>query len=510
MAKDTTLKIIDMQSFIGWEADNPYMWPANCCVRALNVDIRTKPWIVQLENTIEWTRWYSWLITAMYRVYDWRRILVCTTEDFDSWQIRMWDDITLSVDSPIYRVFEDEHEWAWTASKETLYYVWKKGTTCYIYRSKYPDVAVENVWNFTDYSLSSKNSIPYILCTNGKIYIWVWSVIYTLDDVWVLTHEMSVPYEEIIVWMTEYLWTIKIYTQKKWLEKISCLYTWDWVDYLPSTRQVYQWLKFSSVVNDWACDYVLSTDSYLDEYAGEYEWWRWEIYLFAWTQKQKILVADEKENWKTFYTLLWFADWKLYISWTVKTKEQDSNMQWVEKRKTAIFTYWAKYPWMSNSFCTAITTDAQIPFTMWDISPYEWSIVANIDWISEFNQDYNKWWYFKDRKFENWYIDSMYYTIDQWKNMAFEMMKMKVKMNGWTIKIYYRTRLEDNWKTFKYIPSDYENEKITISIREFNENNPWEFVWIQFRFELIRWNDSSKSPEIWRITAFLREIDENI
>lgn len=509
MAKDQTLKIIDMQSFIGWEADNPYMWPKNCCARAVWVDLRTKPWIAMLEKKISSKASYNSNITCYidameFWLNDWE--FVCTEDGkiYQNW-VEVYTATNNNKTYPIYSININEWNFDWT-KKPALFFVWLSYSSsvgivwrCQIFKweswtSPFRITPLGNEftikWNWVAPVLT--------LNTNSMLYIAVWSEVRTIDDEEVRNNALVMPMLENIVGMTEYLWTIKIYTVLGYVKEAtkSYMYTWDWVDYLPTTRQEWDWLRINSVVNDWAYDYAISSS-----YSNSIYWDLSELYLIAWNQKQKIKITDSHyDNWTRseehifMKSVLGIHNWIIYISWTV----------W---NKPCIMTYWTKYPWISNSFITSFVTN--------DSTFFNYAVLKRWKDNSS-NPNFNACTDRNIYKFANdaektliWYIDSMYYTNDQWKDMAFEMMKLKVKTSWWQVNIYYRTNIEDDWILFKEIV-DYNDEKITISIREFNENDPWEFTWIQFRFEFIRSIESEiKSPEIWRCTVFLREINEN-
>lgn len=516
MAKDTTLKIIDMQSFIGWEADNPYMWPANCCARAVWVDIRSKPWIVQLERDVkkEIEIWKEIFLLDNSKNYWWKDKMFVSYKDWENWvlgTINNWAVEVANTFTDMYYVDSiDINEWTYKSWNDTykermLFYYWKKFTwwtdwipvyNVYIYKSRYND----NSWVPYDFvRLRMLSEVPaeqwwdspiLTINTNSKIYIAFGNTVRTQDDNEIVVNDLELPKWETIVWMTEYLWTIKLYTIC-WDN--TYMYTWDWVDYLPTSRQIWYWIRIKKkwwVLNNWAYDYLLSDI--------------WDLYVITWTQKQKIKVSNSEIEVK-FYRLLWIKDDLLYIA--------DSSRY--------IYTYWTKYPWIANNLCTSYILENQYAKFM------SWNYFASIRdiysiWRESSNKTHNiyrtewKWWDVieRHRDFEWWYIQSMFYTIDQWKNMAFEMMKLKVDVkNYWTVLILYRTSISGNWRLFKEIDRNYDDEKISISIREFNDCDPWAFTWIQFMFVLQRdkiFGYLETTPEIGRCTVFLREIEENI
>lgn len=508
MAKDQTLKIIDMQSFIGWEADNPYMWPANCCARAVWVDLRSKPWLARLDMDVN-----------VVKDVGYRNNILCVANIQEMWanadKIYMCygNPSKLNIDNSDVDVYTFNHkiiamcinEWemyyfwtTWTWSSST----WIPSYKIHIYKS-----SIGNDWNPTNFTYLDGKSYDvywkwwwiFALNLNTKIYVASGNKVVSIDDVEVLTDEISFPKWETIVWMTEYLWTIKIYTV---IWENTYLYTWDWVDYVATTRQLWEWTKLvwtnqsndikKWVLNDWAYDYVLSEN--------------WDLYIVSWTQKQKIKTSNVDDANKKFLCLLKVQDGILYI--------------WAE---FTVYTYGIKYPWISASLVWSYVT----PYFAGSSIMSFWPRIMCRNYI------YNSYWVICtiSDKYSNqnissklitnlprntdlkwWFIQTMYYTNDQWKDMAFEMMKLKVKTNNHTVLIYYRTDITEKWILFKTIWHDYKQEKITISIREFNENIPWPFTGIQFMFVLQQdeiFGSKYDTPEIWRCTVFLREINEN-
>lgn len=301
-------------NFVWWIADQKYQAPAGRYYTWYNVD--TRRFDVQPKQLNKLLRTYSANITCVFNQWPvWDDYNIIWTDD---WKI-YYDNETTSTLKATLSLWK---QWqkigymrVWTDYK--LYYFHDtipSITPKYIHRSDVDwNTLTENyaTYDSTDWSWTPPNWMQ-LLNDWDRIIFSHYNNLFQIETDWTVTKLVVFKSWENIVWITQFQWQYKIYTTIGFIG--SKVYTWDWITEAVDILLDLQWLAITSVVNDWAYDYMVA-------------WW--SMYQVAWSQYLKLY------------------DW---IWWNLLKKIKDDIYYEFSTRNSQIvlWVFWDK-PWYPKS-----------------------------------------------------------------------------------------------------------------------------------------------------------------
>ncbi len=271
---------ISWNNFTWWVNDQKYQWQAGRYYTWFNVD--TRRYDVRPSLTNELVRTYEDNINCVFN-----QATVSSSSDNIVWldNGKIYNDDwvtatlkhTLSVWKQWYRIGTMNVWWV-----QKLYYfhdTLPSITPKYIHRSN------TNGWSFDEnykqYTSTTWNDSIAPLDWMQVISEWArilfshYNNIFEMDNVSETpTLLIAFPSNENVVWITNFQWEYKVYTTIGFTT--SKIYRWDGTSALPTTSIDLDWLAVSSVVNDWAYDYMFADQS---------------MYMVAWVQYQMVYNA---------------------------------------------------------------------------------------------------------------------------------------------------------------------------------------------------------------------------
>lgn len=345
--------LISWNNFTWWMSDQKYQAPEGRYFHWTNIDTRNA--FVSPNKAYTTGNTFLENITCL-NTYNWGIFKVLS-------------DWKLYTDSnALVRTFSwNSVKWVWKmfmAWVEYIFYFaeWSVSWNWYIHRSTIW------LWTIEDNKYSYTSSASTVYSTDDTMQIkeeWYRILfshrnnVFSIDNDWIVEKLLELPFDENVVWITEFQWEYKIYTNAKL--KNSRVYLWDWSSQFWSVSVVFNWLNIQSVINDWAYDYFTSN------------WW---LFLLAGVQYQKLY--EKKTVWSIGYSLklIWNYDWFVYLFQSAWDLSTDKNIcmywakPWYVKSLTPIFNIWQGNWWISAQ-------NIYIPeniFTLWfTYYKYNWT-----------------------------------------------------------------------------------------------------------------------------------------
>lgn len=476
-------KILDIQGYIGWEADTMERWAKDTFYQAENVEIRKNLTGVELAAKVVDTGWsingdilFIESLKSLWVSGGW--VVVCTDTGrvYLDWVLKQTINTGTSAHNRIlcFGVNED------LAGTQYVYYVTLTSSgTGKIHRST-TDL---NTWNISYRTFTTSAGNPekmFMINNTGIMYIFAKNYVYIMEKNETVVEYMILPNLEEIRGVSMYLWNFRIYTNtvNSWVQ-----YTWDGVSESPNTRQEWKNQPILGIVNDGAIGYAIL--GFNENYA--------DLYLIQGTQKSELRVnLEASADARVFGSYLSIREGIVYISGG-KTGQSDNY---------GVYTYGNYFPWTPKSLVQQFTLPARVLWHAHEITESYFACTDDKVYKVQHNSALLE-------HADSGYIVSLVYDGGLlWEEMNLSRIKTAFKLNWWEIKLYVRTTFDGSWRLFKTIDNfTYgASRKCYIYLQEINEalSSPlWSFQEIQFKFELTRavWVAQS-TPILKRFTAW--------
>jgi len=184
--------------------------------------------------------------------------------------------------------------------------------------------------------------------------------VFIMDPSEIITKKLTFPPAETVVWITEFQWQFKIYTNTGFT--LSKIYTWDWSSTEYDTSVILTGISIGNVINDWAYDYFNDIS--------------WSMYQVAWVQYEKIYHEswisllwkvwdfiymnyrnpDGKYSLATYGNLPWYPKW-INPHYTIDEEDATNEIQQPTFVDSWSFTYYATYKKLYRIFPTSTAYD---------------------------------------------------------------------------------------------------------------------------------------------------------
>jgi len=484
-----TKRVFDIQSFIGWEADDIAKWPANSFYASEWVEVRKDLSYAKLESKLVDTWWtFSGNISCIANLAElwisWGWIVVCTSSGnvylngvlkntfASNTRVDGIGVMTNNTWSQFVYYYSAPVAWVWVIHRSNS----SLSTFNLAYKSY---TATWTVFN-------DKDEIQ-VISNNGNLYAAINNCIVELDKSEVVSNALVLPTEESIYWFTQFQNNFKIYTNigNSWVQ-----YFWNWTDVLPFYRQIWNNSRILGVVNDGWNDYaVLWYDRYYSD-----------LYLIQGTQKSEVRVDKENASWARFLR------WNMTIRQGIVYISGGRSGSW-----EGVYTYGNYYPGTNKSLVRLVSLTDTILLHAHD-SQYTYFTTASDNKVYKIEND--------TTPSNLWYVDSgNIQTLMQRGQMIEEMVIDKIKI---------ALKLQPNTRILVYIRSDesssyilikdldfatYQNKKTyTMRHSEISQTALGNITEFQLKIELVSGSDGSinaYTPSVWRVVVYADTVNDN-
>jgi len=381
--------IIQWNNFTWWVNDQKYQWQTGRYFSWYWVDTRrydVRPtdnnnlidtfgssirWLYNVQKAWGWDQEIVWLSNKeIYLREEWETsVLKATASD---WGKRMAHMTTVWWDQKLY-YFQD------TAPSTVTKYIHRSNLDWSTFDDRYLTYT-SDTWNSTSAPLDWMQIVEEWY----RIIFSHYNSILQIDNNEVVTNLIEFPYNENVIWITQFQWQYRIYTAI-WLTA-SRLHIWDWSSSTLETSVNLEWIAINSVINKWAYDYA-SAENDLYKFAGvQYQ------KIFDWklgsridnllgAYEDQIYLNYDSSDWialAQYGTLPWYSE-GINPIYSIDTTDIDDGIDgkqvfnysssWIYySRATKLYTStWTPESQATNSFLESLVF-------VWDNIQYEKSI----------------------------------------------------------------------------------------------------------------------------------------